>query len=200
MSERLPRCPRCEQPMRWVRSLPAFAGHPELQSFECRGCREALTISTDREAFPKTVDFGRQFNAVLDWGGFRVQELPDPLQSVVDMPAVGRNYDVYFNRLKVGSLKLRAQSPVLRDELSGISFWLELLHPLLFEYGQLRSFLVLLGRVASDHTDEDFERREIDADRAMTRALWDAMRGRDDITLEFVTSGPAIGILKPREA
>jgi len=33
--------------MRWVRSMPAFVGHPELQSFECRGCREALTISVE---------------------------------------------------------------------------------------------------------------------------------------------------------
>ena len=57
MSKLLPRCPRCEQTMRWVRSLPAFAGHPELQSFACRGCREALTISIGREASPNTAHF-----------------------------------------------------------------------------------------------------------------------------------------------
>ena len=33
--------------MRFVRSLPAVAGLPELQSYECRGCKEVTTIAVD---------------------------------------------------------------------------------------------------------------------------------------------------------
>jgi len=43
----LPRCSKCSEPMRFVRSLPAVARHPELQSFECRSCREAMTVAVD---------------------------------------------------------------------------------------------------------------------------------------------------------
>jgi hypothetical protein len=33
--------------MRFVRSLPAVGGLSELQSYECRGCRETITIAVD---------------------------------------------------------------------------------------------------------------------------------------------------------
>ena len=33
--------------MRFVRSLPAVGGLSELQSYECRGCRETVTIAVD---------------------------------------------------------------------------------------------------------------------------------------------------------
>ena len=39
-----PPCPTCATTMRLVRSVPAVAGHPELRSFECSDCGEALTI------------------------------------------------------------------------------------------------------------------------------------------------------------
>ena len=36
--------------MRFVRSLPAVGGLSELQSYECRGCREATTIAVDEKS------------------------------------------------------------------------------------------------------------------------------------------------------
>src|SRR3974377_259025 len=47
MLKKLPRCAKCGQPMRFVRSLPAVGGLSELQSYECRGCRETVTIAVD---------------------------------------------------------------------------------------------------------------------------------------------------------
>ena len=47
MLKKLPRCSKCGQPMRFVRSLPAVGGLSELQSYECRGCRETITIAVD---------------------------------------------------------------------------------------------------------------------------------------------------------
>jgi hypothetical protein len=39
----LPRCPHCGEPMRLARILPRLSVHPELRSFECRPCGEAVT-------------------------------------------------------------------------------------------------------------------------------------------------------------
>jgi len=38
-----PRCPNCNQPMNLARVTPRFGGLPELQTFECRPCRETMT-------------------------------------------------------------------------------------------------------------------------------------------------------------
>ncbi len=43
MSDAFALCPKCKQPMRLVRVVPALAGHPELQSFKCRACGEVTT-------------------------------------------------------------------------------------------------------------------------------------------------------------
>ena len=113
-----------------------------------------------------------------------------------DGPTYGRNFDVYFNRLKVGMLSLQAKAELFCKELSGVYIWLELEHPHLFEYGHLRTFLRLIARATSYYTDKDVETQEIEVDRAMTRVLWDAMRGCDpELTLEWAQSGPAVGIL-----
>jgi hypothetical protein len=39
-----PTCPHCGAPMRLARTVPRAFGHPELRSFECRPCREAVTV------------------------------------------------------------------------------------------------------------------------------------------------------------
>jgi hypothetical protein len=36
-------CPSCGAPMRFLRTLPPFGGLSELQTFECRPCRLAVT-------------------------------------------------------------------------------------------------------------------------------------------------------------
>jgi len=45
-----PRCTKCGEPLRFVGRLPVIARQPGSQSFECRGCREAVTIAVDCEA------------------------------------------------------------------------------------------------------------------------------------------------------
>jgi len=51
MSERVePQpCPNCRKPMRLVRVIPRVASLPELESFECRACGEALTQAKNRK-------------------------------------------------------------------------------------------------------------------------------------------------------
>jgi hypothetical protein len=39
--------------MRLVRVVPPLAGHPELQSFECRACREVLTRPASAKPKPR---------------------------------------------------------------------------------------------------------------------------------------------------
>lgn len=39
-----PICPQCGVPMRLARVVPRAFGHPELRSFACRACREAVTV------------------------------------------------------------------------------------------------------------------------------------------------------------
>ncbi len=43
-----PACPRCETRMTLAHVVPAVAGHPELQSFACHPCREAVTREGSR--------------------------------------------------------------------------------------------------------------------------------------------------------
>ena len=78
--------------------------------------------------------------------------------------------------------------------------WLDLEHPHLFEHGQLQRFLMLLAYATSYRTEKGFETKDIEVcDRAMTRTLWEAMRGRDPaLTLEWAQSGPAVAILERR--
>ena len=40
----MPMCPRCGAPMRLARVVPAAFGYPELRSFACTVCREAVTL------------------------------------------------------------------------------------------------------------------------------------------------------------
>jgi hypothetical protein len=42
-----PRCPRCRQPMRLMHIVPRLGGQPELRSFLCRPCNEAVTQALD---------------------------------------------------------------------------------------------------------------------------------------------------------
>lgn len=47
--EMVPNCPRCSEPMRLARIVPAVARHPELRTFECRTCREVATVAEELE-------------------------------------------------------------------------------------------------------------------------------------------------------
>jgi len=40
-------CPTCGKPMRFARSIPALGALPELLTFECRDCIEAVTFEKD---------------------------------------------------------------------------------------------------------------------------------------------------------
>jgi len=40
--EKLAPCPRCGTHMALSRVIPAFSGHPELRSYACRPCSEAV--------------------------------------------------------------------------------------------------------------------------------------------------------------
>jgi hypothetical protein len=42
-TDRLAACPSCGAPMRFSRTVPAISGLPEMQTFECRPCRLAVT-------------------------------------------------------------------------------------------------------------------------------------------------------------
>jgi hypothetical protein len=44
--EKLTPCPRCGTHMALTRVIPAFAGHPELRSYMCRPCSEAVTAES----------------------------------------------------------------------------------------------------------------------------------------------------------
>jgi hypothetical protein len=174
---------------------PIEPKHAQPASIEQRGFVSQIT-DADREAFQKTADFGIRFNRHLEWGGFRLLELPNPLLSIhPEHPSFGRNFDVYFNRLKVGTLALEAEGEITGPRLIGLYLWLQLEHPQLFEYGQLRSFLRSLCSMVSDRSGGDFHKRELDVDRAMTSVLWDVQRGDEFITLEFNQSGKAVWIL-----
>jgi len=44
-----PFCPRCRQPMRLSHIVPRLGGQPELRSFLCRLCNEAVTRAVDED-------------------------------------------------------------------------------------------------------------------------------------------------------
>ena len=44
--EALTPCPRCGTHMALCHVVPAFAGHPELRSYACRPCSEAVTAES----------------------------------------------------------------------------------------------------------------------------------------------------------
>lgn len=48
-------CPRCGAPMRLARVWHAAFGQPELRSFACTQCREAVTIETGDSKEPAGV-------------------------------------------------------------------------------------------------------------------------------------------------
>ena len=68
----------------------------------------------------------------------------DPLLKHRHGPALGRKFDVYFNRLKVGSLMLQAKTEILCEELSGMYIWLDLEQPHLFEQANSEDFFCCL--------------------------------------------------------
>ena len=43
MDDQSPLCPHCRQPMRLTGIIPRLGGQPELQTFSCRQCKEAVT-------------------------------------------------------------------------------------------------------------------------------------------------------------
>jgi hypothetical protein len=45
-------CPKCRQPMRLVRTIPALGGNPELLCFTCVACRIAETIEGSQNGPP----------------------------------------------------------------------------------------------------------------------------------------------------
>jgi len=53
MVESAPQCPKCDQPMRLARVVPAVAGHPELRTFECGACREVRTEVVPHKSGPR---------------------------------------------------------------------------------------------------------------------------------------------------
>jgi hypothetical protein len=38
----LPSCPKCQTSMALMRVIPRVGSHPEIQTFQCRVCREVL--------------------------------------------------------------------------------------------------------------------------------------------------------------
>jgi hypothetical protein len=42
-TDRLAACPSCGAPLRFVRTVPTISGLSEMQTFECRVCRLAVT-------------------------------------------------------------------------------------------------------------------------------------------------------------
>jgi predicted nucleic acid-binding Zn ribbon protein len=42
-NDRLTACPSCGAPMRFLRTVPPISDLPEMQTFECRPCRLAVT-------------------------------------------------------------------------------------------------------------------------------------------------------------
>jgi len=44
-----PRCPHCDQPTRFARSVPNFGAQPALNSFECDLCGLAIVGPDDAE-------------------------------------------------------------------------------------------------------------------------------------------------------
>jgi len=42
-TDRLTVCPSCGAPMRFLRTVPTAGDLPEMQTFECRPCRLAIT-------------------------------------------------------------------------------------------------------------------------------------------------------------
>jgi transposase-like protein len=49
-----PICPRCGAPMRLAGKVPASFGYPELHSFACTVCREAVTVEVGKPQTSET--------------------------------------------------------------------------------------------------------------------------------------------------
>jgi DNA-directed RNA polymerase subunit M/transcription elongation factor TFIIS len=47
-----PKCPKCQEPMRLWQVVPRVLGHPEIRSFRCSTCGEALTEAEPAGAAP----------------------------------------------------------------------------------------------------------------------------------------------------
>jgi len=185
---------------RWRREIedgePITAKHVQAAAIDQDGFK-SLVSNADREGFARTADFGLRFNNALTWGGFRIQEIARTELRLPfhDSPVFGRNYDVYFNRLKMGRLAINADSDIVPGNLRGMYLWLELERPHLLEFGQLRSFLSQFAYAASDRKD-DFDKRSLEIDRTLSSVMWEFMRGESAyLSLEFSQSGPAVWML-----
>ena len=53
----MPACPRCQAPMRLARVWPGSFGDPDLRSFACTRCREAITVEGDAGSAPPDFRF-----------------------------------------------------------------------------------------------------------------------------------------------
>jgi hypothetical protein len=47
-SDSVPRCPVCDEPMHLRKTLPGLGGLPEVHTFECRRCRQILSLEFDK--------------------------------------------------------------------------------------------------------------------------------------------------------
>jgi hypothetical protein len=58
---------------------------------------------------------GSSPNRLLQWGGWRLQERPDPQISGYDMPlGIGRRYTIYYNAIQVGRYHPECHFPAMR--------------------------------------------------------------------------------------
>ncbi|ESX50804.1 hypothetical protein X760_31685 [Mesorhizobium sp. LSHC422A00] len=173
--------------------FPIEPNHQQPFSIET-GAIASLIMDTDREAFARTADFGTRFNMKLKWGGFRIEELPHSELRLLhqDSPAYGRNFSVYFNRVKLGKLALEAMAnSSVQAHLDGLYFWLDLNYPTMLEYGDIRSFLLDIAHAASD--GNDMKDRATEVDRSLTMCLWNQIRARNELAvMTFAQNGAAM--------
>lgn len=173
--------------------IPIEPNHKQPVSIETDAIASVIT-DADREAFVRTADFGARFNKKLKWGGFRIEEIARSELRLLhqDSPAYGRNFSVYFNRVKLGKLALEAMATRLMVEhLGGLYFWLDLSYPNMLEYGDIRSFLMDIAHAASD--GNDMKDRAAEVDRSLTMSLWNRIRAPNEPPeMTFAQSGAAI--------
>lgn len=57
-----PTCPRCSRPMRLFTIVPKVGAFPELYTFSCEPCHEAVTLERQRDVSP-LIEAGEQRHA-----------------------------------------------------------------------------------------------------------------------------------------
>ncbi|HET8701613.1 MAG TPA: hypothetical protein VFL97_08110 [Nitrococcus sp.] len=162
---------------------------------------ESIIQDDDRLMFSDFGSFAEVANRLLAWGGWRIEEKNSPVIKVLDSPAFGRNYSIFYNAVEIGSMYIMASyltggytldSRNVSSEIS-LNYLQFLSHEDAFEF--LRNICFLM----TPDNPEAFSITETMVVRSLQSFLWEVVRQTDRVhSFTLHHTGRADGYFKMR--